>query len=361
MASMNHPDGVLATVKDYYGRVLSTSKDLKTNACVTSKAPHPLIRAALAKVPLAVTEKYYGCGSPVPLGIEGLHVLDLGSGSGQDCYIAAALVGPTGSVTGVDMTAAQLAVVRGSVAEYAATLGYTPKLAFVQGYIECLESAGIAAGSMDLVISNCVVNLSPDKPAVLRGVARALREGGEFYFSDVYADRRLPQSVREHPVLFGECLGGALYVEDFRRLCQAAGFSDPRVLSVAPIEVRDPELTELVGNTKFFSITYRLFKLAALEDKCEDYGQVAVYRGTIPGHAHSYALDDHHVFETGKPMLVCGNSAAMVQESWLGKHFVVTGDRSVHYGLFPGCGDTVTSKAAAASSEGGGAVGGSCC
>jgi hypothetical protein len=100
----------------------------------------------------------------------------------------------------------------------------------------------------------------------------------------------------------------------------------------------------------------RLFKLPSrLETLCEDYGQVAVHRGTIPGHAHAYPLDDHHVLEAGRPMLVCGNTAAMLEETWLGPHFSVTGDRSVHFGMF----DCAPAPAAAG---GGGACGpAGCC
>lgn len=168
---------------------------------------------------------------------------------------------------------------------------------------------------MDLVISNCVVNLSPDKRAVLREVFRVLASGGEFYFSDVYADRRLPAALRADPLLVGECLGGALYIEDFRRLCAETGFADVRVLSRAPIAVTDATLAERLGEARFFSVTHRLFKLppGRLETLCEDYGQVATYKGTIPGAASAYSLDDHHRFERGKPALVCGNTASMVR------------------------------------------------
>jgi len=106
---------------------------------------------------------------------------------------------------------------------------------------------------------------------------------------------------------------------------------------MSPIEVNDPELKDIVGEAKFFSITYRCFKLPDLESLCEDYGQIAYYKGTLPGHRHFYQLDDGHRFETGRPMLVCGNSASMVGESWLAPHFEVLGDRSVHFGLFEGC------------------------
>ncbi|PRW33732.1 Arsenite methyltransferase [Chlorella sorokiniana] len=357
---MGDDAAVKASVQNYYGEVLATSDDLKTSACCTAVAPPPLVRQALAKVPDEVLEKYYGCGSPLPMGIEGLRVLDLGSGSGRDCYVAAALVGERGSVTGVDMTQAQLAVARKHAEVYCTqALGYSAaNMRFVEGQIEDLAAAGIQDSSVDLVISNCVINLSPDKAAVLREVHRVLAEGGEMFFSDVYCDRRLPDQVRKHPVLLGECLGGALYVQDFIRLCRTAGFQDPRALSTSEIEVRDPELQSLLGEARFFSITYRLFKLAGVETTCEDYGQACRYQGTIPGHPHSYTLDDHHTFAAGKWYEVCGSTAAMVGDSWLGKHFEVIGDRSRHFGLFE-CGPA---PAAAPTPSGGAcAPGGACC
>lgn len=119
------PEKVYDSVQNYYGKVLSSSKDLKTSACTTLNSPHPLVRKALAKVPGEIKDKYYGCGTPLPLGIEGLNVLDLGSGSGQDCYLAAQFVGEEGSVTGVDMTDEQLEVARRHVEDYTvSTLGY---------------------------------------------------------------------------------------------------------------------------------------------------------------------------------------------------------------------------------------------
>merc|ERR1711862_985761 len=90
-------------------------------------------------------------------------------------------------------------------------------LRFVKGYIEFLNKAGIEPNSIDIVISNCVINLSPDKPRVLKEVYNVLRDGGELFFSDVYCSRRLPSHIRNHEVLLGECLGGALYIEDFKR------------------------------------------------------------------------------------------------------------------------------------------------
>lgn len=98
------------SVTKYYGETLKTSDDLKTSACCTPNALPKAVRDILSEVPDEIKAKYYGCGSPTPLGIEGLRVLDLGSGSGRDCYVASALVGAEGSVTGIDMTDAQLEV-----------------------------------------------------------------------------------------------------------------------------------------------------------------------------------------------------------------------------------------------------------
>ena len=105
-------EGIHEMVQKYYGETLSSSADLKTDACCTAVAPPQTIKDALKKVPAEVLDKYYGCGSPLPFGIEGLTVLDLGSGSGRDCYVAAQLVGEKGKVIGIDMTDEQLAVSR---------------------------------------------------------------------------------------------------------------------------------------------------------------------------------------------------------------------------------------------------------
>ena len=264
-------------------------------------------------------------------------MLDLGCGSGRDVYALAQLVGPAGEVVGVDMTDGQLAVAQRHRAFHAQAFGYA-NVRFVQGYIERLDALDLEPGSFDVIVSNCVVNLSPDKDAVLRGVQRLLKPGGEFFFSDVYADRRVPSAVRNDPVLYGECLGGALYWNDFLRLAQRQGFADPRLVDDRPLAITDPELLARVGNLHFFSATYRLFKLAGLESACEDYGQAVVYRGSIPEHADRLVLDKHHSIATGRVFPVCGNTWRMLHETRFAPHFQFIGDFSRHYGLFAGCG-----------------------
>ncbi len=164
---------------------------------------------------------------------------------------------------------------------------------------------GFTCGQFDVIVSNCVVNLSPDKDAVLKGVHGLLKPGGEFYFSDVYADRRVPAAVRNDPVLYGECLGGALYWNDFLRLAMRQGFADPRLVEDRPLEITNPDLAQKTGGVGFHSATYRLFKLDGLESACEDYGQAVIYRGTVPGQPERLLLDKHHAIERGRVFPVC--------------------------------------------------------
>ena len=321
-------------VSSYYAS-LNTTADLKTSACTSASKPPRAVCEALAKVPEGVKSKYYGCGTALPSHVQGLRVLDLGSGSGQDCYIAATLGAK--SVIGIDMTPAQLAVAREHVAELESNIQAKVDLKFVEGFIEDLHM--IESDSIDLVISNCVINLSPRKDLVLKEVWRVLRQGGEFYFSDVYCDRRLSETIRNHKILWGECISGALYLNDFIRLCHQSKFLHPRKVSESPIQIENEELLQVVGNAIFTSITFRLFKLDNLETLCEDYGQIATYTGP----EHAYVLDDHHVFEKNKPMLVCGNTYSMVGESYLKDRFNVVGNRDVHFGEFP-CGPSPSTK-----------------
>jgi arsenite methyltransferase len=329
-------------VQKYYGEVLEKSEDLKTNACCTIEATPEHVTAALADIHEEVNARYYGCGLVLPEALEGCRILDLGCGAGRDCYLLSKLVGADGEVIGVDMTEAQLDVAARYRDYHSDRFGYPkPNVSFYNGYIEKLDELPLQPDSFDIVVSNCVINLSEDKAAVLAGAYRALKTGGELYFADVYSDRRVPTAVASDPVLYGECLGGALYWNDFVELAKAAGFCDPRLVSDRPIEITDPRILEASGGVQFFSATYRLFKLPQLEAACEDYGQTVTYKGSIPHHAEQLTLDKHHVLVTGEPFAVCGNTFDMLHESRLQAHFEFSGDRTRHAGIFPDCGTSL--------------------
>ncbi|MCX2783554.1 methyltransferase domain-containing protein [Microbulbifer thermotolerans] len=327
-------------VQDYYGKQLQSSDDLKTTACCDASAVPEWLKPLLAKIHPEILSRYYGCGLVCPPLLSGCRVLDLGCGTGRDVYALAQLVGPEGEVVGVDMTEEQLAVAQNHREWHARAFGYD-NVRFIKGYIEKLDELDLEPGSFDVIVSNCVVNLSPDKAAVLSGVYRLLKPGGEFYFSDVYSDRRVPDEVRTDAVLYGECLGGALYWNDFLRLAQAAGFIDPRLLEDRRLEITDNNLAHRTGNLQFISATYRLFKLEDLESACEDYGQAVIYRGSIPNCEHRFVLDKHHVIETGRVFPVCGNTWRMLRDTRFSEHFQYIGDFSRHFGVFEGCGSNI--------------------
>lgn len=327
-------------LRAFYGRTLKTSADLTEKACCTTSTLSRF-RDVLELIPAAVKEKHYGCGCPLPEDdLTGLVVLDLGSGAGVDAFIASYLVGPDGFVHGIDMTDEQLAVARENAPVVARRFGYPrPNVAFHKGFIETADD--IPNASVDLVISDCVVNLSPAKDEVFRTVWRVLKPGGELYYADIFADRRVPETIRDDPRLVAECLGGADYEHDALDRMKDAGFRDPRVVDRRVLQ------TEALGQPIVFSsLTVRAQKFdPPLDRRCEDYGQIAIYKGNLPASPARFAYDDHHVFEAGRPTPVCRNTARMLSETRLARYFDVT-EPVRHFGIFA-CGPAPSASDAA--------------
>lgn len=316
----------------YYERVL---RDCEIVGCgCRSEFLHPDMEEVLDLIDPEILSAPFGSASPLPPDLGGCVVLDLGCGSGQSAFAASRLVGSKGKVIGLDMRDSLLAVANKHLAGQMKKFRYKkPNVEFLKGLPEDLKSLGIKDNSVDVVIANEILNLSPDKKAVFSEIFRVLKPGGELCFSTILADRRLPAALADDPPLALAGVAGALYCEDLRRLLRDLGCNDYRNYVKQQLTISDPEAAAKVGLAAFTYRIVRTFKLN-LEDICEDYGQVAVYKGTMPGFPHAFPLDDHHLFITDKPMLVCGNSGAMVEETRFGKHFVVTGTKTVHYGSF---------------------------
>lgn len=339
-------------VTNYYGTELQSTEDLKTNACCTISRPPKHIAEAISQISDEVVSKYYGCGLTIPSAVEGLRILDLGSGSGRDCFIASKLVGENGSVIGVDMTDEQLEVANNNIEYHREKFGYKKSnVEFIKGNIENLGELNLEAGSFDLIISNCVLNLANDKLKVLKDAHNLLKPGGEMYFSDVYSNRRVPMHLQNNRVLWGECLSGALYWNDFLNFAKQAGFTDPRVIEDKPVTVDNEELEDLVGNLEFYSVTYRLWKIDGLETDCEDYGQAVAYKGGIPEDEIAFELDNHHYFEKGKIESVCGNTYNMLHKTRFSKYFDFYGSFDTHYGIYKGCGGNMLYTSSNSASE----------
>ncbi|XP_055280722.1 arsenite methyltransferase isoform X2 [Moschus berezovskii] len=276
-------------VQTYYGKVLKKSTDLQTNVCVTAARPVPQhIREALQNVHEEVSLRYYGCGLVIPECLENCWILDLGSGSGRDCYALSQLVGEKGHVTGIDMTEGQVEVANKYIEYHMEKYGFqAPNVTFIHGYIEKLEESGIKNESYDIVISNCVINLVPDKQQVLQEVYRVLKNGGELYFSDVYASLELPEEIRTHKVLWGDC--------------------------------------------RFVSATYRLFKLPKTgpSKKCQ-----VIYNGGITGHEKELIFDANFTFKKDEAVEVDEETAAILKNSRFAQDFLIGPDEE----KLPTCG-----------------------
>ena len=154
-----------------------------------------------------------------------------------------------------------------------------------------------------------------------------------------------------------ECLAGALYWNDFHTLAKAAGFADPRLVSDRPLAISDPQVEARTAPVRFFSATYRLWKLEGLEPLCEDYGQAVRYRGGLAGAEAVFTLDKHHDIEAGRVFPVCGNTWKMLGETRFAPWFDFIGDFSRHYGVFEGCGTSLPFSTAASAAP----ASGGCC
>lgn len=323
----------------YYGEILKKSSDLKTNACCTNESIPQYVKEKLKNIHDNVLSTYYGCGLVIPDCLESKNVLDLGCGSGRDVYLLSQFVGEEGNVVGLDMTENQLKIANDNLSYHIEKFGLgRNNIEFIKGNIEDLETINFSL-KFDVVISNCVINLCQDKESVLKNIFNLLETGGEFYFSDVYSSQRIPSELKEDSVLWGECLSGALYWNDFLNIAKKCGFTDPRLVKSSKIYVKNRELEDKLGDIEFYSATYRLFKLPdILEPDCEDYGQAVIYKGTIPHNSHFWILDNHHKIIKNKIFPVCGNTWNMLEKTRFKEHFEFIGNFDKHYGIFQGCG-----------------------
>ncbi len=228
--SESNAEDIRTAVRDHYGKIagarLSASCCAATSAsCSTS--PTTLGYGAESAAAPEGADLGLGCGNPTAIAAlrEGEVVLDLGSGAGFDSFIAARQIGPTGKVIGVDMTAEMIARARGNARKVNAG-----NIEFRLGEIEHLP---VADGAVDVILSNCVINLSPEKRAVFAEAFRVLHPGGRLAISDVVATAELPEELRRDVAAHAACIAGAASLEELRQLLAAAGFVDITI-DVAP-------------------------------------------------------------------------------------------------------------------------------
>jgi SAM-dependent methyltransferase len=226
------PEAQRAAVREYYAEVVNQRSSAASCGCGPETINGQLAYGQLAGY---VPEADYGLGCGVPTEVAGIRagdtVLDLGSGAGNDAFVARAIVGEQGRVIGVDMTPDMIARARQNVA----SLGYS-NVEFRLGEIEALP---VERDTVDVVISNCVLNLVPDKAAAFVEIYRVLRPGGHFSISDIVATAVLPDSVRNAAALYAGCIGGALVLADYLAIIERAGFRNVKVVKQHTVGVPD--------------------------------------------------------------------------------------------------------------------------
>ncbi|CAG0914186.1 unnamed protein product [Notodromas monacha] len=340
----NKEIAVEESVKEYYGKTLQTRDDLKTTACALTAKMSPRVKEAMKLIHEEVILRNYGCGMPFPECEDGCNVLDLGSGTGRDAFVLSKLVGPTGTVVGVDMTPEQLAVANEYIDYHMSKFGYSKtNVEFKKGFLEDLSGAGIQDDFFDIIVSNCVINLCKDKAAALSEAFRVLKTGGEIFFSDIYSNKEIPADAQKDKEAWGECLSGALFWKDLHRICEELGFSPPILVSSKTFQISDERIKSLLGeqirfflkikgmismnyclplfadDVKFVSATYRFFKPG---NNDADAASVT-YRGTIRDNEDNFVFGKGILFPKGTPVAVDAQLANILKSSRYSAHFEI--------------------------------------
>ena len=313
-------------VRDFYHQAAQLPRP---QLCCPSGYPEE----AVSYLPKEVLEIAYGCGSPVDLAQirPGEVVVDLGCGGGIDCFIAAKRVGPNGRVVGIDMTEAMLEKATDAKLKVAENLGYDV-VEFKRGY---LEEIPLPDQFADLVTSNCVINLSPDKEQVFVEIWRILKDFGRIVISDTLSEKPLPPGIKADPRLWGECIAGALTEEEYLTNLEKAGFYG--------LSVMKKDFWREVEGYRFYSMVLRGYKFAK-RTGCTDIGQKAIYLGPM----QAVVDEEGHLFRRNQAVEVCTDTAARLQHPPYDRFFVVTKVDSVQ-------------EIAPAPADGAGCSPGTCC
>lgn len=296
-------DEITKKVSDRYARAASMGEQM---CCPTSYDFTDL----KSFIPEEVLKISYGCGTPAGLKTvsHGEIVLDIGSGGGIDCFEASRLVGPSGHVIGIDMTDTMLAIARKNAPIVATNLGYAASnVEFRKGMADAIP---VIDGAVDLIISNCVINLAPDKRKVFREMFRVTKPGGRFTISDIVADQPVPQYLVHDAEKWGDCLSGALTLTDYIAGMVGAGFLGIHLIKASPWQAID--------GIHFFSVTLTGYKLPASSPQSDV--RYATLRGPF-----SRVVDELGTTHLrGIPHPITPDTVCLLNQAPLASHFVLS-------------------------------------
>jgi len=289
-------------VRQFYGKA---AEEPQSELCCPTSYP----REDVSHIPSDVIDRFYGCGSPMSIANikDGETVVDLGSGAGIDCFIAAKKVGNTGKVVGIDMTDQMLRVANECKPIVEKNLGYDV-VEFRKGF---LEEIPIEDKAVDVITSNCVINLSPDKKKVFSEMWRILNDHGRIVISDIVSETEVPDHIVTNEQLWGECIAGALTEDEFISNLEQAGFYGLRILSKV--------YWKNVENYRFFSITVQGFKFEKSAG-CVYIGQKAIYLGPLK----AIIDEEGHIFPRNEAVEICTDTARKLSKPPYQGMFIIT-------------------------------------
>lgn len=296
-------DELTQKVGDRYTKAASTGEQM---CCPTSYDMEQL----KTFIPEEVLKVSYGCGTPAGLKTvrTGETVLDIGSGGGIDCFEASRLVGPSGRVIGIDMTDTMLEIARKNAAVVASNLGYpSSNVEFRKGLADAMP---VGDGTIDVIISNCVINLAPDKRKVFREMFRVAKPGGRFTISDIVSDHPVPQYLVHDTQKWGDCLSGALTLTDYMNGMTAAGFLGLHLVKFSPWRVLD--------GIHFFSVTLTGYKLPPAPTVSP------VRYATLRGPFSRLVSERGTAYERGIPQSITPEEALLLSVPPFAEHFLLT-------------------------------------
>lgn len=285
-------------VRSYYS---NAAVSVQESLCCPTKYEE----GELAHIPKEALAISYGCGSPMNRAHiqKGEVVVDLGSGGGIDCFIASKSVGETGRVIGIDMTEEMLDIASKNADKVAQNLGYH-NIEFKQGF---LEDIPLADESVHLVTSNCVINLSTEKNGVFREIHRILKPGGRFVIADIISDKPVPEDMRNDAELWGECISGALILDDFLALAKQCEFSG--------IILKKDYLWKKVNGINFYSYIVEGYKLAKPgKSTCKTL--TATYAGPFDS-----VMIENTSYKLGVTVAIDNNAAELLSSHPYAGHF----------------------------------------
>jgi arsenite methyltransferase len=296
-------DKITQKVSERYAKAATTGEQM---CCPTSYDMGHL----KTFIPEEVLKISYGCGTPAGLKTvqAGETVLDIGSGGGIDCFEASRLVGPTGRVIGIDMTDTMLAIARKHASVVAENLGYsTSNVEFRKGLADAMP---VENGTIDLIISNCVINLAPDKRTVFHEMYRVAKPGGRFTISDIVSDQPVPQYLVHDSQKWGDCLSGALPLTDYLNGMMEAGFLGIHLVKFSPWRVID--------GIHFFSVTLTGYKLPPAP------ASSAVRYATLRGPFSRLVDERGMAYQRGIPLSITAEQARLLSAPPFADHFLLT-------------------------------------